>query len=140
MLKGSRLMGGGPRGNDAINKILDYFPKAIFVDETFGPTELIDELERRKSEGVSYVAVYARGRRRMDIMEDAYGEYLNRNIKQAERDKLKRLKLYVLETKVPHKIGPVESEYLQLTLRELELQEFGLFPDMIASSKKQKTL
>jgi hypothetical protein len=133
------VMGGGPRDDDKINALLEYFPPAIFIDESFGPTEMIDELKRRKSNEVLSVNLYARGQRRIEVMEDAYGQYLKEEISQAEKGKIKRITIYMLNKKTLHKIGPVDAEDIEVTLKDLRIEEYGLFTDMLRIPKNQKT-
>lgn len=133
------VMAGGPRDNDKINALLEYFPPAVFIDESFGPTEMIEELKRRKSNQVLHVNLYARGLRRIEVMEDAYGQYLKEEISQAEKGKIKRITLYMLNKKTLHKIGPVDAEDIEVALKELEIEEYGLFADMLGIPTNQKT-
>jgi hypothetical protein len=133
------VMGGGPRDDGMINALLEYFPPAIFIDESFGRAEMIAELKRRKLDKVSSVYLYARGRRRIEVMEDAYGLYLKEEISQAEKGKIDRITLYMLNKKTLHKIGPVDAEDMEVVLKDLKIEEYGPFTDMLGAPKNQKT-
>lgn len=134
------IFGGGFRDDESISNILTYFPPAIFIDETFTMAELNDELIKRERSNVSHVNIYARGIRRIEIMEEGYGEYLKEKVSQSKKTENKRVNLYMIKSKNVYKIAQTDSESIELELvNNLELQEYGPFSEMLPLSKKQKT-
>lgn len=116
--------------DDKISKYLDYFPPAIFIDEDFVSIDLSNELAKREKDGVKQVTLYSRGKKRIEIMEKAYGEYLRQKISQVENKKDKRIKLYILIHKNSYMIGQTDAESLALSLEDMKLEDLPLFFDM----------
>jgi hypothetical protein len=125
------LTGGALNSHDKISKYLEYFPPAIFVDEDFLSIDLLKELEKREKDSVKYVAIYSRGKNRIEIMEKAYGGYLKQKISQVENKKNKRIKLYILTRKNSYTIGQTDAESIDLSLEDMELKDLPLFFDML---------
>jgi len=116
--------------DDKISKYLDYFPPAIFVDEDFVSIDLSNDLAKREKDSIKQVALYSRGKKRIEIMEKAYGEYLGQKISQVENKKDKRIKLYILIHKNSYMIGQTDAESLALLLEDMKLKDLPLFFDM----------
>jgi len=125
------LTGGALNSDDKISKYLDYFPPAIFIDEDFVSIDLSNELAKREKDSVKQVTLYSRGKKRIEIMEKAYGGYLRQKISQAENKKDKRIKLYILMHKNSYRIGQTDAESFDLSLENMELKDLPLFSDML---------
>ena len=110
------------KSDEAISKTLDYFPDAIFLDQDFLEEDLNAELLRREKEGVKRVSVYARGKRRIEIMENGYNQYLKKKIEVETDVSSNKKSLYVIEKKMPYRLGDSEAETLDLRFRELFLK------------------
>ncbi len=111
----------------AISRILDYFPDAIFLDYYFLEEDLNAELVKREQEDVKQVSVYARSKRRVEIMERGYKQYLISKGDSTENTSTKMNLVYVVERKMLYKLGDSEAETLDLRLKSIrsdDLKEF----------------
>ena len=111
-------------GNDeSISSVLEYFPDAIFLDQDFLEEDLIVELMRREKEKVQRVSVYARGRRKIEIMENGYDKYLGSKIDTGTRDSTNKRTLFMIEKKMLYKLGDGEAENLELRFKMLDIKD-----------------
>lgn len=117
-------MSGQLRSDEAVSKILDYFSKAIFLDDGFEAALLVPELEKREKENVSFVSVFARGAKRISLMNEGYTYYLRRKIEAPDGKTGKARKMYITETKSTYKIGPSDGERMDLILRDVVIRDF----------------
>ena len=112
------------KGDESISSILDYFPDAIFLDQDFLEEDLNIGLLRREKEGVKRVSVYARNRKRIDIMKSGYNEYVKSKMKLDDRETANKKSLFMIEKKMSYKLGDSEAETMDLRFRELIIKEF----------------
>ncbi len=112
------------REDESISSVLDYFPDAIFLDQDFLEEDLDIELLRREKEKVQRVSVYARGKRRIEIMENGYSKYLRSKIDMETGDSTNERSLFMIEKKMPYRLGDSEAETLDLRFRVLARKEF----------------
>ncbi|MGC8726329.1 MAG: hypothetical protein ACP5RS_07160 [Thermoplasmata archaeon] len=106
--------------DEGITKILDYFPFAIFVDESFGSIRLNSELRIRESDNVRHVSLFARGIQRIKTLENAYSEYIKEKLDGQTDVKNKKIQLYIIRSRSNYKIGPIDAERLELDLIDLD--------------------
>lgn len=112
------------KGDENISGILDYFPDAIFLDQDFLEEDLNIELLRREKEGVRRVSVYARNRRRIEIMEIGYHQYLRSKVELEAGETGNKRALFMIEKKMAYTLGDSEAETMDLRFRELIIKEF----------------
>ena len=113
--------------DDKISKILDYFPDAVFLDRDFIMDDMVKELLKREKDSVNRVALYARGKGRIEIMERGYSQYLSLKISTAKGDDGKRtgkdITLFMFDRKITYKIGDTDAETIDLYRKELILRD-----------------
>ncbi len=112
------------RNDEAISQVLSYFPEAIFLDQDFLKYDLNEELLRREKEGVNRVSVYARGRSRIEVMEYGYNQYLKSKVETETNNKSNGKLLYMIERKMPYRLGESDAETLDLRLTKVTLEDF----------------
>lgn len=105
-----------------ITKVLGYFPDAIFLDHEFFAEEVISELISRENKKVKLVSIYARGKRKIDIMEDGYQEYIKMKENSKTSSNSNKQLVYNLQRRMPYKIGEDNSETLKLRLDEVSIK------------------
>ncbi len=110
--------------DEAISQILNYFPDAIFLDQDFLEDDLNAELLRRQKEAVNRVSVYARGKRRIEVMEHGYSRYLKSRVDLRTDSSSNKKSLYMIERKMSYRLGDSDAETLDLRLTEFVLRDF----------------
>ena len=105
-------------GDETISKILDYFPEAIFIDQDFMDTDLINDLQRRENEDVKKVVIHVRGERRISLVESAYKKYADqkeyRHINMGEQGKI-----YQIHQNTKYVICDTNAKKLDLILSQM---------------------
>ncbi len=110
--------------DEAISQTLNYFPDAIFLDQDFLEDDLNAELLRRQKEAVNRVSVYARGKRRIEVMEHGYSQYLKSRVDMNSDSSSNKKSLYMIERKMPYRIGDSDAETLELILTDIAVIDF----------------
>ena len=105
--------------DDAITKILDYFPEAIFIDEGTDALKFIQDLQRRTHEKVRSVAVYARGDRHIANLNYFYDQYMTLTLKEIDG-----VPLYILTSSAEYKIASNKAVRIELELRHIKIQNY----------------
>ena len=116
------MMSASLRSDQAITKILEDFPEALFLDHDFSTNDMILELETRSSKDTKRVSVFARGLKRIELMELGYNNYLGWEIQKNYNSK-DSIRLYTIESKTQYKIGGSESERIDLLLRDIIIDD-----------------
>jgi hypothetical protein len=106
-------------GDESISNILENFPEAIFLDQDFMVYDLESEFIEREKDGIPQVSVYARGKRRVEVIEKGYMGYLNNKKEAIEGKHDTKIKVYMITQKMPYKICDNESMTIDLMLSEL---------------------
>jgi hypothetical protein len=101
-----------------ILKILDYFPDAIFVDESSHVQEIVEEILKRQAENLKKVSLYARGRK-IEILVQAYSAYIDRNLKNHQSEKKLPFKTYIIDEDADYTIGWSKAKRLVLKLEDV---------------------
>jgi len=114
------MMSASLRSDKAITKILEYFPEALFLDNDFTINDMILELETRSKQNIRRVSVFARGLKRIELMELGYNNYLEWEI-QKNGNSGNTLRIYAVESKTNYKIGDSESKRIDLLLKDMVL-------------------
>ncbi len=107
------------KGDESISSILDYFPDAIFLDQDFLEEDLNNGLLRREKEGVKRVSVYARNKKRIEIMKSGYEEYIKSKMNFDDKEMPNKKSLFTNERKMSYKLGDSEAETMDLRFIEL---------------------
>ena len=107
------------KGDESISSILDYFPDAIFLDQDFLEEDLNNGLLRREKEGVKRVSVYARNKKRIEIMKSGYEEYIKSKMNFDDKETPNKKSLFTIERKMSYKLGDSEAETMDLRFIEL---------------------
>jgi hypothetical protein len=106
--------------DDAITKILDYFPEAIFIDEGTDALKFIQDLQRREHENVRTVAVYARGDKHIANLNYFYDQYMTLALKKIDEGVI----LYILTSSEEYKIASNKAVRIELDLRHIKIQNY----------------
>jgi len=104
----------------AINKKLEYFPEAIFIDDGMDVPKFIQELQRREREGVNRVAVYARGDNHIKNFDYFYDQYTTSTLKKGAEG----VRFYILTSRENYKIGANDAVRIQLELIPVKTLSF----------------
>ncbi|PYB68288.1 hypothetical protein DMB44_04385 [Thermoplasma sp. Kam2015] len=106
--------------DEAITKILDYFPEAIFIDDDMDALKFIQELQRREQGSVRRVSVYARGENHITGLNYFYDQYLKYYLKKGAEG----INLYILTSREEYKIGASNAVRIELELKYVKTQNF----------------
>lgn len=112
------MMSASLRSDQAITRILEDFPYALFLDHDFSTSDMILELETRSNRSILRVSVFARGLKRIELMELGYNNYLDWEIQKNKNSK-KSILIYTVESKTNYKLGDSESERIDLLLKDM---------------------
>jgi hypothetical protein len=112
------------RSDKAISDILEYFPAAIFLDVDFLAEDMVEELIKRGLEKVPRVSIFARSKMRIKVMEEGYTQYLKKETEDMGENPSKPRYIFMLDSKIPYKIGESDSERMDLYLKEFTLTKF----------------
>lgn len=99
--------------DEAIERVLEYFSDAIFIDFGMDTSKFILELEKREKENVRRVSIYARGNDHISDLSYFYEQYLRtKSQKVPERDTF-----YSIVLRQRYKIGSNEAVRVDLVLK-----------------------
>ncbi len=108
-----------------MNKILEHFPDAVFVDGNFIAQDMVGELLGREKEEISHVTLYARGETRIRLMEEGYNQYMTWKVEQAEANNKREVNLFWFDRKQQYTIADSNAESIDLYRKALVLRDFN---------------
>ena len=106
--------------DESINKKLEYFPEAIFIDDGMDALKFIQELQRRDHDGISRVAVYARGGNHIGIFDYFYDQYMSSTLKKGTEG----VRFYIIASRENYKIGANDAVRTELELMSVKTHNF----------------
>ncbi len=116
------MMSAEMHSDKAISKVLDYFPEAIFMDLDFSANDMIMELEERLKNGIHRVSVFARGLKRIEVMEMGYNNYIDWKTSKGYKPK-EKIRIYGIDSKIKYKLGDSEAQRIDLSPMDLVIKD-----------------